>query len=106
MNFAMTIWLLVVLAIFVAIPVLVGVYVWRDASRRGMNAPLWTLVAALAPAFIGLIIYLLVRGSWPDLRCPACGAQAEREWAGEMFSATGKPAKKCSGHCATCSGCK
>ena len=73
MNFAMTIWLLVVLAIFVAIPVLVGVYVWRDASRRGMNAPLWTLVAALAPAFIGLIIYLLVRGSWPDLRCPACG---------------------------------
>ena len=39
-------------------------------------------------------------------RCPACGAQAQREWAGEMFSATGKPAKKCSGHCATCSGCK
>lgn len=41
-----------------------------------------------------------------SVRCPACGAQAEREWAGEMFSATGKPAKKCSGHCATCSGCK
>ena len=41
-----------------------------------------------------------------SVRCPACGAQAEREWSGEMFSATGKPAKKCSGHCATCSGCK
>ena len=38
--------------------------------------------------------------------CPACGSAAEREWAGEMFSATGKPPKKCSGHCATCSGCK
>ena len=64
-----------------AIPVLVGVYVWRDASRRGMNAPLWTLVAVLAPAFIGLIIYLLVRGSWPDLRCPACGEAVNESFA-------------------------
>ncbi len=38
--------------------------------------------------------------------CPACGTQAVREWAGEMYSATGKPPVKCSGHCATCSGCK
>lgn len=81
MNFVMTIWLLVVLAIFVAIPVMIGVYVYRDASRRGMNAPLWTLVAALAPAFIGLIIYLLVRGSWSDLRCPACGGPVREDFA-------------------------
>ncbi|HIX09698.1 MAG TPA: zinc ribbon domain-containing protein [Firmicutes bacterium] len=40
------------------------------------------------------------------VQCPVCGAQASREWSGEMFSSTGKPAKKCSGHCATCSGCK
>lgn len=76
-----TIYLFVVLVFFLAIPILIGVYVWRDASRRGMNAPLWTLVAALAPAFIGLIIYLLVRGSWPDLRCPACGEAVDESFA-------------------------
>ncbi len=38
--------------------------------------------------------------------CPACGAEASREWAGEMFSATGRPVKKCTGNCKTCGGCK
>lgn len=38
--------------------------------------------------------------------CPVCGAAARREWSGEMFSATGKPVKKCSGNCKTCGGCK
>lgn len=38
--------------------------------------------------------------------CPACGERAVRAWSGEMFSATGKPVKKCSGNCKTCSGCK
>lgn len=41
-----------------------------------------------------------------EVRCPACGERAERDWSGEMFSATGKPAKKCSGNCKTCGGCK
>ena len=77
----MSIYLFVVLAFFLAIPILIGVYVWRDANRRGMNAPLWTIVAVLAPAFIGLIIYLLVRGSWSDLRCPACGGPVREDFA-------------------------
>ncbi len=37
--------------------------------------------------------------------CPACGAPAERSYSGEMFSATGKPTRKCSGNCRTCGGC-
>ncbi|MGN0823124.1 MAG: zinc ribbon domain-containing protein [Candidatus Gallimonas sp.] len=37
--------------------------------------------------------------------CPACGSSAERDYSGEMFSATGKTVKKCSGNCKTCSGC-
>lgn len=65
--------LLPVLALLLAVPVLIGVYVWRDASRRGMNAALWTLASVLAPMFIGLILYLLMRGGHPDLRCPRCG---------------------------------
>ena len=80
MNYVMTIWLLVVLAIFVAIPVLVGVYVWRDASRRGMNAPCgpWWRPG---PRLHRPDHYLLVRGSWPDLRCPACGEAVNESFA-------------------------
>jgi ABC-type Fe3+ transport system permease subunit len=49
-------------------------YVYRDARRRNMNAPLWTLlVFILAPSslVIGLIIYLLVREPLP-YACPRC----------------------------------
>ena len=66
--------LLVYLAFLIGIPILVGVYVFRDARRRGMNAALWTLIAVLVPMLAGFIIYLLVRGSYPDLKCPQCGA--------------------------------
>lgn len=38
--------------------------------------------------------------------CPGCGARAERVWSGCMYGGTGKPAKQCSGHCATCNGCR
>ena len=55
-----------------ALPVFIGVYVYRDATKRGMNGVLWMLVAILAPTFIGLIIYLLVRSNYSDMRCPTC----------------------------------
>ena len=68
----------VMISIFVIamiIPVLIGVYVYRDASDRGMNAVLWTLVAVLAPSLIGFIIYLLVRSSYSNLKCRVCGTR-------------------------------
>lgn len=58
--------------LFIVIPVIVGTYVYRDATRRGMNAPLWTLIAVLAPTFIGLIVYLIVRAEHTALQCPKC----------------------------------
>lgn len=60
--------------------VLIGVYVYRDAKRRGMNPALWTLIAILAPAFIGFIIYLLVRNSYSDLECPRCAAPVTEDY--------------------------
>lgn len=57
-----------------------GIYVYRDAKSRGMNAPLWTLIAVLAPVFVGLIIYLLVRGSYSDLKCPNCAAPVTEQF--------------------------
>lgn len=41
-----------------------------------------------------------------EVRCPDCGNVACREWAGAVYSATGKQAPHCSGNCKTCSGCK
>lgn len=41
-----------------------------------------------------------------EVRCPVCGTVAVREWAGAVYSATGKLAPHCSGNCKTCSGCK
>lgn len=54
------------------IPVLIGVFVYRDSAKRNMNAVLWTLIAVLAPTFIGLIIYLIVRADHSPLKCPSC----------------------------------
>ncbi len=48
----------------------------------------------------------LVKKFDDEVRCPVCGAVAKRNYCGEMFSSTGKPAKKCSGNCKNCGGCK
>lgn len=72
--------LFVYLAVLIIVPILVGVYVFRDASRRGMNAALWTLIAVLVPILVGFIIYLLVRSSYPDLKCPQCGTPVRESY--------------------------
>lgn len=72
--------LLIFASIFALLPILIGVYVYRDASRRGMNAVLWTLIAILAPSLIGFIIYLLVRGNYSNLKCPRCDATVTEQY--------------------------
>ena len=42
----------------IGLEVLIGVYVYRDAVKRNMNAVLWTLVSVFAPYLVGFIIYL------------------------------------------------
>lgn len=70
----------IVLAIAIVVPFIIGIYVYQDAKRRSMNAILWALVAAAAPALIGLIVYLLVRGNYSDLRCPKCDAMVKEQF--------------------------
>jgi RNA polymerase subunit RPABC4/transcription elongation factor Spt4 len=51
-------------------------YVNRDASRRGMNSALWTIMVIIfLPTWglIGLVIYLLMREPLP-YPCPQCNA--------------------------------
>ena len=48
----------------------------------------------------------LVKSYLDEVKCPDCATVAVRDYSGEMYSATGKTSKKCSGNCKTCSGCR
>lgn len=48
----------------------------------------------------------LVKKYDDEVLCPVCRTRAERSYSGSVWSATGKPSKKCSGHCSTCGGCR
>jgi hypothetical protein len=60
--------------LYVFLLIAVGIYVYRDARERAMDALLWTLVVILVPYFIGFIAYLIVRQARRVL-CPGCGAR-------------------------------
>jgi quinol-cytochrome oxidoreductase complex cytochrome b subunit len=68
--------LVTLVSLFMASLIFMIAYVNRDASRRGMNSALWTILVILfLPTWglIGLIIYLLMREPLP-YNCPQCGA--------------------------------
>lgn len=52
--------IIIFIILFFIIAVLIAVWIYRDAERRGMSGVLWLLVALVAGIF-GLIIYLIVR---------------------------------------------
>lgn len=80
-EFSRSLFLLIPMLLLLAIPVLIGVFVWRDAERRGMNPLLWALVAALVPSLLGLIAYLIVASQSKPLRdCPGCSNKVEQEF--------------------------
>ncbi len=68
------------LALCVAAAVAIGVYVWTDAKKRGMDALLWTIVSLFVPGLIGFIIYLLVRGKYSNMKCPKCSSPVKEEF--------------------------
>lgn len=69
--------------VFLSLNVLIAVFIYKDASRRRMNAWLWMTAVIYIPNFIGLILYLLARKQprnaitagpgIEDIRCPHCG---------------------------------
>ncbi len=79
-NVGFSLLALPVFLIMLTIPLLLGVYVYRDARSRSMNAVLWTLVVILTPALLGFIIYLLVRSNYSDLACPSCHASIKEQY--------------------------
>jgi len=71
---------LIIIGLFLVVPILIGVYVYRDATERGMNALLWTLVAVFVPSLIGLIIYLIFRENYSAQSCANCGEKVQTSY--------------------------
>lgn len=69
--------MILLMLVCISIPVMLGIFVYRDAKARGMEPLLWALIAVLAPSFIGLIIYLVVRKDHIVLNCPSCGGEVQ-----------------------------
>jgi len=64
--------MMVAVSLFGAAYILALGYVYDDAQRRGMPAPLWTLAAFLIPSGIGFLLYLLLRRPLVE-PCSRCG---------------------------------
>jgi hypothetical protein len=62
-----------------ALALMVG-YIYNDARRRGMRYVMWTLLAALIPNAIGVILYFVLRE--PLLApCRRCGTPVKQGYA-------------------------
>lgn len=67
-----------ILLLTIILPIFIGVYVYRDADKRGMNPLLWLLIVVLVPGFIGFILYLILRSSSEsNKRCSNCNSYVD-----------------------------
>ncbi len=73
--------ILILAAAGFAIPIAIGLYVYRDAQRRDMNAVLWTAIVILTPGLVGLIIYLVARSDTSSEHCGNCGNRVSASFA-------------------------
>lgn len=67
-------------AMVVVITLMIGIFVYQDAKKKQMNTVMWTAIALLCPVLIGFVFYLLVRGSYSDMKCTQCGANVREEY--------------------------
>ena len=81
--------------LFLVIGLLLCVWVYRDAQKRGMNGALWLIIVLLAN-IIGLIVYLVVREpekSYP-ISAPSTTAQYCK-YCGNPLTSDAKFCPKC-----------
>lgn len=73
--------LVLALILGIGVPVAMGLYVYSDSKKRGMNSLVWTLLTVIIPGFIGLIVYLIVRNEHSGKTCPVCGRNVSDHFA-------------------------
>lgn len=62
---------LLIILLFLVAPILIGFVVYRDAKKRHVSSPLlWTVIAALVPFYVGLLLYALIGSTQIDQNHP------------------------------------
>lgn len=64
--------ILMISLFFFIIPIVISIFVYRDAQSRGMNGLVWALIVIFVPSYIGLIIYFIVRENEGTYECANC----------------------------------
>ena len=59
--------IIAIMVLWFVVAILIAVWVYRDAEKRGENGALW-LIIVLITGLIGLIIWLIVRGDKPVIK--------------------------------------
>lgn len=77
--------------------VLIAVWIYKDAKKRGMEAVLWTLLAILLPSYIGVIVYFVSRSSEKAYVCPRCRGSVNKDYA--VCPVCGLALKRKCNHC-------
>lgn len=67
-------------ALLLVVMTMVGLGIWtyRDAKSRGLEAGMWTLIVVLIPNFIGLLLYFLIGRKQQQTICPSCGSKTQQ----------------------------
>ncbi len=64
MSLFILLWIFIFLALAMfglILPMVIGIMVFQDATKRGNpSAFVWAMVASLVPAYIGLLLYVLI----------------------------------------------
>lgn len=56
----------------IGVMTLIGVLVFKDAKKKGLDPWMWATITVFAPNLIGVIIYLVVRSNYKKT-CVSCG---------------------------------
>jgi TctA family transporter len=64
LGFGILALMIAISVLWFVVAILIAVWVYRDAEKRGENGALW-LIIVLITGIIGLIIWLIVRGDKP-----------------------------------------
>ena len=54
---------------------MLGLWVYKDAKSRGLNAKLWVIAVIFIPNFIGLILYFIVGRKQIMIECSNCNSR-------------------------------
>ncbi|MGL4911841.1 MAG: hypothetical protein ACRC3Y_05340 [Romboutsia sp.] len=73
------IWVIMCLALIVVSGIFLGLWTYRDAQNRGLNAKLWTLIVILGPSGIGILLYFLVARKQSLIECSNCSSNISRD---------------------------